>query len=148
MIFLSTFRCDPLGRHVPLDISRRKVLPSFDQTPCATQSRISSSAAISEASPFRLCVTDISFAPMSRDIRSKRLRTFCRASARRPSAVESRRSENVRPFISCSIHEKIVTRRPISRSRSAGSLWTRREPGTDGNVTMKTPNNQGERRAP
>lgn len=139
MIFLSTFRCDPLGCHVPLDISRRKVLPSFDQTPWATQPRISSSSSISEARAFRSCVIDMLFASRRSEMRWKRLRTFCRARASRPSAGESRNREDVSKFISCSMHENIVMSRPISRNRSAGNLWARLATATGGNVTVKTP---------
>lgn len=120
MIFLSTPFNDPF--HVPRDICRSGMPLSFDQTPCATQSLISSSSSISDASAFRLCVTETSLRSISTDIRWKRLRTFCLVTARRPSAGDNRSNENVIRFISCSMHEKIVMIRPISRRRSAGNL--------------------------
>ena len=130
-------RC-PAGRHFPRVICRTGCLFCNDHAPCATQSLTSSSSCNSSDIVFQLLGA---FSPVSliRAWRSSmRLRTFCRVTAKRPSAVNRRRTVNVMRFSSCSMAAKTVMTRPISRRSRAGSLCVLSATGMTGG--FMTPN--------
>ena len=134
----STFAGYPVGCQVPRVMCRTGFLFWTDQAPCATQSRTSSRCCNSvDSAPQSLGA--LSPASLSSDWRrSMRLRMFCRVTARRPSAVDSRSAVYVMRLSSCSIAAKTVTTRPTSRRSRAGSLCVLSATGMTGG--FMTPN--------